>query len=144
MCVLQCDPGERPTAGGSPCCFEGNYFLLSSIDSHYTVVNVNLISICCLCFISCSDATDEHYGTARQLLSLISNNLACTRQEASKTAVLKSSASPSLISFQGDDVPLTEQTVTQVREGVLQRHLSRSQLLFLIAALQFTYDSFRK
>lgn len=54
------------------------------------------------------------------------------------------SVSLSLFSFQGDDVPLTEQTVTQVREGVLQQHLSQSRLLCLIAALRFTHDSFKK
>ncbi|XP_051736425.1 coatomer subunit zeta-1 isoform X1 [Ctenopharyngodon idella] len=42
-------------------------------------------------------------------------------REASKTAVLKSSASPSLISFQGDDVPLTEQTVTQVLQSAKEQ-----------------------
>ncbi|KAG1960859.1 coatomer subunit zeta-1 isoform X1 [Siphateles boraxobius] len=42
-------------------------------------------------------------------------------REASKPAVLKSSASPSLISFQGDDVPLTEQTVTQVLQSAKEQ-----------------------
>ncbi|XP_048034943.1 coatomer subunit zeta-1 isoform X1 [Chanodichthys erythropterus] len=42
-------------------------------------------------------------------------------REASTPAVLKSSASPSLISFQGDDVPLTEQTVTQVLQSAKEQ-----------------------
>uniref|UniRef100_A0A8C1UBM8 Coatomer subunit zeta n=2 Tax=Cyprinus carpio TaxID=7962 RepID=A0A8C1UBM8_CYPCA len=49
------------------------------------------------------------------------------------------------VALRGDDVPLTEQTVTQVRAvDALQRHLSPSQLLCFIVALRFTHDSFRK
>lgn len=81
----------------------------------------------------CSDATDEHYGPARQLLRLISNHL----EPESKPAVLNSSASPSLMSLQGDDVPLTEQTVTQVREV----DALPSATLVAITALRFYSSS---
>lgn len=63
----------------------------------------------------------------------------------SKPAVLKS---PSLSSvLQGDDVPLTEQTVTQVSKIRLVQDTCRliaSVALVFYSALRFTHDSFRK